>query len=265
MKTLALLLLATAALPQDIEVGTPNPATPVTAGVGAHTTSLEVGTVFDVTVRARILNGWHIYDLGGEPGPYADTELELVLPDGLTAVGGWQVPRSLADPTGSGKQIWMGGARFTHQVRVDGQVEEGAQIAANLSFQSCNAQLCLPPKTLELSCELVLVDPWAAQRDLKVLYAGYAGGHRERVFGEFLKQHFDHSATIPLTELSMESAAGFDVVIADWMSQYGCDGYERPDGLHGVPMQLPVGFTKPVVAMTYVGTNLRRGYKLDWL
>lgn len=106
---------------------------------------------------------------------------------------------------------------------------------------------------------------WAPHRALKVLYAGYPGGSREEVFAAFLEEWFDESATIPLRELDMERAAGFDLVIADWMSQYGNDGYEKPEGLHNVGHQLGDDFTKPLIAMTYVGTQLLPQGKLDWL
>ena len=121
--------------------------------------------------------------------------------------------------------------------------------------------LVVPPTLAEEAA-----DAWAPHRKLKVLYAGKAGGSREKAFGAFLKQHFDTSATIPLGELSMESAKAYDVVIVDWVSQYGNDGYEkRGNSLFGAPIQLGPEFTKPFIAMTYVGTQVRRGYKLDWL
>lgn len=107
---------------------------------------------------------------------------------------------------------------------------------------------------------------WTPHRATRVLYAGSAGGHRERVFAEFLAEHFDESATIPLDTLSMATARDFDVVIVDWKSQYGCDGYEKLESrLHGVPITLGPEFTKPFIAMTYVGSRVRGGYKLDWL
>ena len=110
------------------------------------------------------------------------------------------------------------------------------------------------------------VDPWAKHRSLKVLYAGKEGGHREKVFGQFLEKHFDKSGTLPLEKLSMETAREFDVVIVDWMSQYGCDGYpKRERSLYSAPANLSASFTKPMIAMTYVGTQIRRGHKLDWL
>ncbi len=107
---------------------------------------------------------------------------------------------------------------------------------------------------------------WAPHRSLKVLYAGKANMHRDKVFGAFLSKHFDKSATIPLEQLSMKTAADYDVVIVDWVSQYGNDGYEKREGtLFGAPKKLGPEFTKPFIAMTYVGTQVRRGYKLDWL
>jgi hypothetical protein len=106
---------------------------------------------------------------------------------------------------------------------------------------------------------------WAPHRALKVLYAGYPGGSREEAFGAFLEEWFDESAVIPLKELDTDSANGFDLVIVDWTSQYGKDGYEKPQGLTSAPGELDEDFTKPVIAMDYIGTQLRPRYKLDWL
>ena len=108
-------------------------------------------------------------------------------------------------------------------------------------------------------------DEWASHRSLKILYAGKADGQREKAFAEFLGRWFDTSSTIPLETLSMETAADYDVVIVDWVSQYGNDGYpKRERRLFGAPAKLGPDFTKPIVAMTYVGTQVRRGGKLDW-
>jgi hypothetical protein len=110
-------------------------------------------------------------------------------------------------------------------------------------------------------------DPaWAPHRALRILYAGSPGGHREKVFAEFLGRWFDGSGTIPLEELSMATAADYDVVIVDWVSQYGNDGYPaRDNSLFSAPIRLAPDFTRPIVAMTYVGTQVRPGQKLDWL
>lgn len=109
-------------------------------------------------------------------------------------------------------------------------------------------------------------EAWAPHRALKVLYAGKAGGHREKVFGEFLRQWFDRAATIPYGELSEATAAGFDVVILDWMSQYENDGYPpRERGLFSPPGSFGPEFDTPMIAMSYVAATARREYKLDWL
>lgn len=110
------------------------------------------------------------------------------------------------------------------------------------------------------------LDPWAPHKTLRVLYAGKEGGHRWRAFPEFLGKHFDTVGTLPLGKLSMQTAADWDVVIVDWVSQYGCEGYpKRGNSLFSAPLKLGPEFTKPFIAMSYVGTQVRRGYKLDWL
>ncbi len=241
---------------------------PVTSCLALPDALPAVGESFDVTVNVEVARGWHIYDLDG-PSPYADTELELGLPEGLEAVGDWSTPPSMPYPEGKGVRVWLGTVAFTHEVRVVSASAAGAELTAKLGYQVCNKDLCHPPEEVTLTGELPSLgvdDPWAPHRGLRVLYAGFEGGHRERVFAAFLSEHFDHTATIPLADLSMQTAEDYDVVIADWVSQYGCDGYEKLENrLHGVPLQLPDDFTRPLVAMTYVGTNLRRRHSLDWL
>ena len=107
---------------------------------------------------------------------------------------------------------------------------------------------------------------WQVHRATKVLYAGWPGGSREAAFRAFLERHFDHVAVLDLAKLTKAAAAGHDVVIADWASQYGKDGYpERKNSLTSAPASLPVDFDVPVITMDYVAANLRREHKLDWL
>jgi len=225
-----------------------------------------VGKTFELTVEVEIDPGWHIYDLSG-PAPYADTTLALALPAGLEAVGDWKEPESRAYHEGPAIRIWSRKAAFAHEMLVAQAPQAGAEVSATLGYQACNRDLCHPPREVKLTAQLPATgDSWAPHRKLRVLYAGFEGGHREGVFAEFLARHFDHSATIPLAELSLESARGYDVVIADWVSYYGLDGYEKIGGRpRSVPITLRDDFTKPVVAMTYVGTRLRREHKLNWL
>lgn len=107
---------------------------------------------------------------------------------------------------------------------------------------------------------------WQAHRATKVLYAGWPDGSREVAFRAFLERHFDHVEVMDLGRLTKAAAVPFDVVIADWASQYGKDGYPGRDGsLLSAPVELPDDFDVPVIAMDYVSTNLRGRRKLDWL
>ena len=107
---------------------------------------------------------------------------------------------------------------------------------------------------------------WKPHRALRVLYAGWSGGSREAAFRAFLERHFDHVEVIGLGKLSMATAKDADVVIADWCSQFGNDGYAKKENmLWSAPCKLDVEFTKPVIAMDYVSSNLRPEHKLDWL
>lgn len=107
---------------------------------------------------------------------------------------------------------------------------------------------------------------WKAHRGLRVLYAGWPGGSREAAFRAFLERHFDHVEVIDLAKLTMATAKDCDVVIADWCSQYGNDGYaKKVNSLYSAPGKLGTEFTKPVIAMDYVSSNLRPQHKLDWL
>jgi hypothetical protein len=116
------------------------------------------------------------------------------------------------------------------------------------------------------SAQRVTDEAWAPHRSTKVLYAGKAGGQREKVFAAFLRDNFDGSATLPLEELSMATAKDFDVVIVDWVSQFGCDGYPKRQGrLFSAPTTLDADFTKPFIAFSYVASNVRPQGKLDWL
>ena len=123
--------------------------------------------------------------------------------------------------------------------------------------------LCLSPAPAQ---DAATAAAWAPHRATRVLYAGWPAGSREKVFAEFLKQWFDTVSVIDLEKLSTATAKDHDVVIADWCSQYGNDGYpKRENSLFSPSVDLADDFTKPVIAMDYVSTALRGRHKLDWL
>lgn len=107
---------------------------------------------------------------------------------------------------------------------------------------------------------------WQQHRATKVLYAGWPQGSREAAFRAFLERHFDTVQVMDLAKLTKAAAESFDVVIADWSSQYGKDGYpKRENSLFSAPIDLTDDFAVPVIAMDYVSSNLRSNRKLDWL
>lgn len=112
----------------------------------------------------------------------------------------------------------------------------------------------------------VQASQWGDRRKIKVLYAGMPGGSRETVFREFLGVWFDEVGVIDLNELNARIADPFDVVVADWASHYGNDGYDA-DAPSRLRRTVTLGdeFDKPIVAFASVADHLRPEHKLDWL
>jgi hypothetical protein len=100
-------------------------------------------------------------------------------------------------------------------------------------------------------------------KNTKILYAGSPGGSREKAFTEFLKQWFDKVDTLDLRKLNSSSAEPYDVVIADWTSRYGNDGYKKD--MNGPSIQLGPKFKKPIVMIGAVGGEIAKHSLLDWL
>ncbi len=103
----------------------------------------------------------------------------------------------------------------------------------------------------------------ARKLDLAVGYAGAPDAARTAAWMEFLGAHFREAKALPLADLSMQTAAPFDVVIVDG----------PPAVVEGGRIHLPKvpsldrSFTKPVVLVgAAAGTLLGHVHiKLDWL
>lgn len=97
----------------------------------------------------------------------------------------------------------------------------------------------------------------------KILYAGSPGGFREGAYVEFLRGWFDVVDAIDLRGLDAAAAAPYDVVLADWRSWYGNDGYPEEHESHDT--RLPADFAKPVILIGAVGGELVPESKIGWL
>ena len=98
--------------------------------------------------------------------------------------------------------------------------------------------------------------------DLSVLYAGEVGEPRSADWMEFLSDSFARVDSIDISRLSMETAAGADVVIID--GRYALEDYRIH--LPKVP-ELDRDFTKPVVMVGAAAgkTLTQMDLKLDWM
>jgi hypothetical protein len=101
-----------------------------------------------------------------------------------------------------------------------------------------------------------------AARKTKVLYAGVLDTPRARAFVEFLRQSFEQVGELDVTKLSMQTAAPYDVVIADGRRLYPMDPEE---GLDLPQVNLGPEFTRPIVMLTAIGGSVQHHTKIEWL
>jgi len=94
-------------------------------------------------VRANLAPGWHLYADLPASSPYRATELELLLPEGLRAVGDWQLPRGRPVELGSKLRVWTGDRLFLQRVEADQPLASSA-VQCRLRYQVCNEELCFP-------------------------------------------------------------------------------------------------------------------------
>ena len=110
------------------------------AEVAAPGETIELRVTFDVS------DGWHIYGQMPENSPHPGTQVKLSLPDGITAIGEWKLPRAQIDPDSPQYPIYTGSVTFVREL----EVSNPAPIDVEVSFQACDAnKLCLPPASLQ--------------------------------------------------------------------------------------------------------------------
>ena len=112
--------------------------------------TLKAGDRFTVKLAARIEEGWHLYSMKEtEDGPVA-TRIWLAEGQPLQLAGPIKgsPPQTLHDPSFNMEvELYEGEAEFTLPLRATGPVQK---VAVNVSYQSCNNRLCLPPKTVKV-------------------------------------------------------------------------------------------------------------------
>lgn len=114
----------------------------------------ETPGVYRLRAQALIEAPWHIYALTLPQGGAFPTEL-VFSPAGYELVGttGEPAPQTFFDPNFQMEIKWHSGRpAFTQDIRITGQPVEA--ITAEVNYQACDDQQCLPPETRTLTFRL---------------------------------------------------------------------------------------------------------------
>jgi thiol:disulfide interchange protein DsbD len=119
---------------------------------------LKPGDKFSVKLVAEIDAGWHLYSLSQMEGGPVPTRITLAPNQPFKLAGKVASPAPLVahDPNFDiDTEFYEGTATFTLPVRVNADAASGkTKLQVSASFQSCNDQFCLPPRTVKLEAPL---------------------------------------------------------------------------------------------------------------
>jgi hypothetical protein len=131
----------------------------VTATLDVVPTKLAAGATATLKLSLQIRADWHIQALGAASGPSQPTELSIELPNGIEAMGEWDVPDIESIHSSRGIQHgYAGEVVFTRELSVKAAAMAGpAKIGVRLRYQACNETLCDQPigQTLTTPVEIV--------------------------------------------------------------------------------------------------------------
>ena len=159
-RTAACALLLGLALPGAGSAQAPPGPTVSWTVAASPTAAVKRGGRLLLTLRGEVLEGWHVYGLKQSPdGP---TPLLVTLepsdvatPDG-PPIGSPPVKRH--DPSFNLEtQFYSAPFTVTVPVRIGPHVPAGARVVpVSVRFQTCNGQICQPPKTAHLSAAITV-------------------------------------------------------------------------------------------------------------
>jgi thiol:disulfide interchange protein DsbD len=128
----------------------PLPAAPVKAGAR-----------ISVKLQATVQDGWHIYSLKPMPEGPIPTRIWIAEGQSFSMAGSIQAPgpQVMQDPSfGMEVELYEGEVVFTLPVKVAASASAGQQtLVVGASYQSCNAKLCLPPKSVKAELPITIV------------------------------------------------------------------------------------------------------------
>lgn len=124
---------------------------PVTLAASSTIAQVKSGGVFEVTLVARIAEGWHLYSITQPPPPVATTvQLAPSQPYELAGEIEGPAPVLTEDPhSGETVEFYDGEAVFAIPVKAGANAPAGkAPVRVQFRYQACNDSICLRPTTL---------------------------------------------------------------------------------------------------------------------
>ena len=138
----------------ELQVQDPEHGRPVKFSCLLVPVQTEAGERLRVTVKVRILEGWHIYASVPPGQPYTTTKLETVT-RGLAESGDWEKTSPQRYPHDPNLFVWQDECVFTKDFQRLDEGGEQPQVQLTISYQVCDVNSCLRPtqETFELGLE----------------------------------------------------------------------------------------------------------------
>jgi len=119
---------------------------------------VKAGEKFTIQLNAKIDEGWHLYAIDQEEGGPIPTRILMPAEQNFEQAGGIESsePKTAMDPNfNMMTHFYEEQASFVIPVQAAANAAAGkTEVKVNVSFQTCNDELCLPPKTVKLSVPL---------------------------------------------------------------------------------------------------------------
>lgn len=120
---------------------------------------VKAGEIFSVTVRADIDGEWHLYSALNDPdaGPYPTTFSSAGENLQIAGTVSESDARIVMDPNFNAELGWHSGeAHFTVPLAFDTTASGSNTITLDILYQVCDDKSCLPPKTKQVSTEVLV-------------------------------------------------------------------------------------------------------------
>ncbi len=144
-------------LAEPIEVAPPANHAPLAVTAAVRPSPTQAGSRVHFVVKVDMAEGWHIYSLQNS-GPGIATTLELAPSDSFAPVGDWILPPASKDVTGS-NDVYEGSFVFGRELVLDPDTARGeVTVSCQLGYQACDLEICWPPRTVELTAVVSVVN-----------------------------------------------------------------------------------------------------------